>query len=274
MLQAIETHYEGFRFRSRLEARWAVFFDTLNVRFQYEPEGFQLEWVKRQNDWQIDYYRYLPDFYLPDLEGGSYVEIKMNDLSADEIAKAGLLAYHSDKSVTMFIGDVGQHQLRSFISAGPPPIILEVVGEALLTKRERDAKALLDFMLENERYHWNFVVKTADDMLQKLYSHSYNQTWRLYKVQQNLPWKEKPDKRFLCCCPVCDTLLVGNHVDLSDWDQDPSSDGYICSCTNCHHGYSTTNSEDPELLRFTQHPKLLAAYKAARSARFEFGESG
>jgi hypothetical protein len=26
--KAIETHYKGYRFRSRLEARWAVFFDT------------------------------------------------------------------------------------------------------------------------------------------------------------------------------------------------------------------------------------------------------
>lgn len=27
--QVIETEYKGYRFRSRLEARWAVFFDTL-----------------------------------------------------------------------------------------------------------------------------------------------------------------------------------------------------------------------------------------------------
>lgn len=51
-MKAIETYYNGYRFRSRLEARWAVFFDTLGVRYEYEPEGFELD----DGTW------YLPDF--------------------------------------------------------------------------------------------------------------------------------------------------------------------------------------------------------------------
>jgi hypothetical protein len=51
---AIETRYAGCRFRSRLEARWAVFFDHLGVRWEYEPEGFHLS----------DGGFYLPDFRL------------------------------------------------------------------------------------------------------------------------------------------------------------------------------------------------------------------
>lgn len=51
-LKPIETFYNGFRFRSRLEARWAVFFDALGVRYEYEPEGFELPNGKY----------YLPDF--------------------------------------------------------------------------------------------------------------------------------------------------------------------------------------------------------------------
>ena len=38
----IETEYNGYLFRSRLEARWAVFFDALGVDYEYEPEGFKL----------------------------------------------------------------------------------------------------------------------------------------------------------------------------------------------------------------------------------------
>jgi hypothetical protein len=53
-IKAIETSYRGYRFRSRLEARWAVFFDTLGVKWEYEPEGFELP----------DGDRYLPDFRL------------------------------------------------------------------------------------------------------------------------------------------------------------------------------------------------------------------
>lgn len=63
-IQPIETTYRGYRFRSRLEARWAVFFDALGVKWEYEPEGFDLPGGER----------YLPDFYLPDV--GIYVEIK------------------------------------------------------------------------------------------------------------------------------------------------------------------------------------------------------
>jgi hypothetical protein len=38
-LTPIPTRYKGYHFRSRLEARWAVFFDALGLRWQYEVEG-------------------------------------------------------------------------------------------------------------------------------------------------------------------------------------------------------------------------------------------
>lgn len=63
-MKAIETVYNGYKFRSRLEARWAVFFDEVGVEYQYEPEGFELHYMGR----------YLPDFYLPKFE--AYIEIK------------------------------------------------------------------------------------------------------------------------------------------------------------------------------------------------------
>lgn len=40
MIKAIETSYKGYRFRSRLEARWAVFFDALGVSWKYEDQGY------------------------------------------------------------------------------------------------------------------------------------------------------------------------------------------------------------------------------------------
>jgi hypothetical protein len=36
-MKAIETVYRGYRMRSRLEARWAAFFDGLGWRWAYEP---------------------------------------------------------------------------------------------------------------------------------------------------------------------------------------------------------------------------------------------
>ncbi|HEX6827105.1 MAG TPA: hypothetical protein VF077_12380 [Nitrospiraceae bacterium] len=42
MIKAIETQYNGYRFRSRLEARWAIFFDIAGIAYHYEPEGYDL----------------------------------------------------------------------------------------------------------------------------------------------------------------------------------------------------------------------------------------
>ena len=56
-MKAIETEYKGYKFRSRLEAKWAVFFDACGVYWEYEPEGY---------DFGNGLY-YLPDFLLHDV---------------------------------------------------------------------------------------------------------------------------------------------------------------------------------------------------------------
>lgn len=79
LIKAIPTKYQGYEFRSRLEARWAVFFDTLEIQYNYEPEGFDVTDVfKAKHPTKTlppkNELWYLPDFYLPDY--GWYVEIK------------------------------------------------------------------------------------------------------------------------------------------------------------------------------------------------------
>ena len=37
MIPSIPTTYDGVRFRSRLEARWAYFFNAFGIKWQYEP---------------------------------------------------------------------------------------------------------------------------------------------------------------------------------------------------------------------------------------------
>jgi hypothetical protein len=80
-LKAIETRYRGYRFRSRLEARWAVFMDALGVRWEFEPEGYDL-----------DGERYLPDFWLPDLRAFLEIKPKHDDLVVSDFStdKTGL----------------------------------------------------------------------------------------------------------------------------------------------------------------------------------------
>lgn len=64
IVKPIETEYNGDRFRSKLEAQWAVVFDALGIKYEYEPEGFELK----------DGTKYLPDFYFPDQD--TYGEVK------------------------------------------------------------------------------------------------------------------------------------------------------------------------------------------------------
>jgi hypothetical protein len=93
-IRAIETVYNGYRFRSRLEARWAVFFDTLGVRYEYEPQGFELARPGRRA------VLYLPDFWIPDL--GFWVEIKPTPPDAAASAKCAFLASQTKCDVFCF----------------------------------------------------------------------------------------------------------------------------------------------------------------------------
>ena len=64
-MKPIETQYQNYKFRSRLEARWAVFFDKVDINWTYEPQGFNLPSGP-----------YLPDFHLLDENWDCFVEIK------------------------------------------------------------------------------------------------------------------------------------------------------------------------------------------------------
>lgn len=88
-LKAIETFYNGYRFRSRLEARWAVFFDSIGIEYEYESEGFDLEEAGR----------YLPDFWLPGLD--CFIEVKGKIPNELEKEKCKSLAKLSGKYVYM-----------------------------------------------------------------------------------------------------------------------------------------------------------------------------
>lgn len=92
MVDAIETRYRGYRFRSRLEARWAVFFDHMGIEFQYEPEGYKLP-----SGW------YLPDFWLPQVD--MWAEVKQNKFSAHEYALAYELSHETSHPCLMLVGE-------------------------------------------------------------------------------------------------------------------------------------------------------------------------
>jgi hypothetical protein len=98
-IKAIETSFKGYRMRSRLEARWAVFFDALGIEWDYEREGYQVEGLF-----------YLPDFYFPKfiIEKPAIIEIKPELPPADSEEGKKIMALtkamHPDTAVFVLVG--------------------------------------------------------------------------------------------------------------------------------------------------------------------------
>lgn len=85
-MKAINTVYGNYKYRSRAEARWGVFFDRMGISFEYEKEGFDLDGLY-----------YLPDFWLKDQK--VWAEVKPENPSDEEIEKAKRLALFTNYPV-------------------------------------------------------------------------------------------------------------------------------------------------------------------------------
>lgn len=99
------TDYNGIEMRSKLEAKYAELFDSLNIEWAYEAEGYKF----------LDGTCYLPDFYLPYVNVfwdncfggfsdsskpalGAYFEAK-GIMSAEDLHKIEMLSTESGKPV-------------------------------------------------------------------------------------------------------------------------------------------------------------------------------
>jgi hypothetical protein len=101
-IKAIETEYRGYRFRSRIEARWAVCLDALGIKWEYEKEGYALSNGEK----------YLPDFYIPRQQNieQMFIEVKGAEPTEDEKHKCFMLAEASGMNVMLLSGSIGyQH---------------------------------------------------------------------------------------------------------------------------------------------------------------------
>lgn len=121
-LRPIPTRYAGHQFRSRIEARWAVFFDALNIEWEYEPRAFS-----------TGAGGYLPDFRLPSLHcqmhsekgeptwfvRGCWFEVKPAEHSTPFGRREMDLAYRKMRHVSVVTKKPG------FIAAGSLPILAE-----------------------------------------------------------------------------------------------------------------------------------------------------
>jgi hypothetical protein len=91
MIRPIQTFFDGYRFRSRTEARFAVMWKALGWRYQFELQGFALEPGP-----------FLPDFFLDDCD--VFFEVKGTMPSDYQVALCASLADAYNCTVFLAVG--------------------------------------------------------------------------------------------------------------------------------------------------------------------------
>ena len=106
-LDPIPTIYNGVRYRSRLEARWALFFDAIGLRAQYELDGWEIR----------PGVAYLADFWLPQIK--MFFEVKPTDPEWEEIQKCSGLTQVAECDMLLAVGaPEARFQIRWFDRGG------------------------------------------------------------------------------------------------------------------------------------------------------------
>ena len=137
-IKAIETEYDGHQFRSRLEARWAVFFNAVGLTYEYEIEGFEMDGT-----------RYLPDFYIPNLN--RWFEIKGKPLSLGEIKKC-----------EEFCRRLDNENIKFSVLIGSPNLCAVRIG---------DFSGILEYVWEwpSEKYPDNYRIQAPKELIEEEY---------------------------------------------------------------------------------------------------------
>jgi hypothetical protein len=205
--QAIQTRYAGCHFRSRLEARWAVFFDQLSIRWEYEPQGF--------DDGQGG--RYLPDFWLPEL--GHHAEVKG--------ASESITAYQRETMANLI--DWRGPLASGLLLLGPIPRIepLTTGVEHVLLKWQKG------IVVRTVQFCWRNLALPPVGGLQDSMTARFFDPWMATASAPELPEEAR-------------------------WEPRP---------------YSVRFTEGSTESCYRLAPQVAAAYTAARSARFEHGET-
>jgi hypothetical protein len=98
-IKALPTYYRGGVFKSRLEARWAYYFDLIGAKWQYEPDGFTLPSGN-----------YCPDFLVGN---STYVEIKPFN-PVPQLAIQKIKEFSAENIIVLCVGEPGPQGQQGF----------------------------------------------------------------------------------------------------------------------------------------------------------------
>ncbi len=251
-IKAIETRYNGYRFRSRIEARWAVFFDALGIKYEYEREGFDMG----DAGW------YLPDFWLPEL--GLWTEIKGSSPNDEERRKARALATKGYTNVLILSGGVGIKPGQIFDDGTLYGFEPEYDGSLFIG--DFDAAPLGDF--------WEWVLSTSFD---DNWSHNLYDFIKLRYAEHPEWFSSPPPENNGSMKSMHDLVLRDQEYFLASHGKDHPKwknglgipKGIVWE--ENHRGAVRLGEKSCSGCVST---RLLRAYAAARSARFEHGQGG
>jgi len=242
MIKAIQTRYNGYHFRSRIEARWAVFLDALGIKYEYEAEGYELNEAGR----------YLPDFWLP--EQGHYIEIKGHkNVSEKELIKCAALAM--EHPVVVFCGNIEAPVLRNGVVVGGCD-----ASSFKTIKRMPSFTAMRDSGGLRKAYNmpwYTYELKSITGS-SVLFIH---EDWQHGAMLDDRPhfWHERNDGSF--------HVWPYPSMEFSD-----TPTGKIAIVPSDESSSDYINIVPQFTTRSLNSPRLIEAYNAARSARFEYGE--
>lgn len=241
-MKAIETRYAGCRFRSRLEARWAVFFDTLGIEWEYEPQGFEVpvyEFPHAMPKRTDQIVRYLPDFWLPKQQIWFEVKGKKPDSDDPWFHFAAELSFCACQPCDTYCWCVKTTPGRAVIAFGdiPDPCQLEETGPP--TRNQSDGNSNHDMWVATDYdYAWTqcHICGSFDIQFDARGARNY------------CGCHDEPDS-----CGYWFTPIDNNNVFTGPGTQ------VWAGSDKCYLGNSA---------------QITLAYEAARSARFEHGEQG
>ena len=248
MIKPIETEYNGYRFRSRLEARWAVFFDALGIKYEYEPEGYTLE----------DGTKYLPDFRIKCYgTRGGFVECNPLRICVGCEHRNKNVESDSDMA-SWFDGfcdycDFDYYQNLDWIKirGGDHSEILEC------QRRKQENDNPFDLWIEVKG---NMTQNDADKI--KKFSREGNAVL----IVGNIPEEN-------CGCVDYHNYERMNGIDIYPWNYETIDGDHFGAFPAVHNGHFYLDGDDSSY-QTMDYKTIAEAFRKARYARFEHGEKG
>lgn len=265
-IRSIPTEYNGYRFRSRLEARWAIFFDALGVDYEYEPEGFELPSGKR----------YLPDFRVRcyGTRGACREPQSMRD--AGTYGLCAVCKHRTEEGMYSWQYHCANESIGRDEYGSVDCVKIDVDANCMCTKCDGfklDTGSFFDLYIEVKGRN-RMKQEDADKVIEFAnlpedeYDFDYGKTSNPVLVVGDIPHDG-------CSHDSLDTKSYEpmNGTDIYPFNYETIDDDHFAAYPAAHNGHFYLWGDDSNYINGCDVDAVERAYKIARQARFEHGET-